>query len=130
MIIGISNGWVKLEGRMPGDQARISCNIGFQLAGIGHLGKYIKLFTCLLILYSLYPTACYHFKSNILFLVLVCEENLSWSPSPPECVPVLCRQPPEVDNAAGQATGSSYKDKVVYTCKDGYEIRVRVLMQE
>jgi len=77
---------------MPGDQARISCNVGFQIAGIGHL---------------------------------VCEENLSWSPQPPECVSVHCSQPPEVDNGVVQATGSRYKDKVVYTCLDGYEIRGR-----
>ena len=39
--IGIPNGWVKLEGRMPGDQARVSCNIGFQIAGISHLGRFL-----------------------------------------------------------------------------------------
>lgn len=37
---GLKNGWVKMEGNMPGDQAVLGCNPGFQLSGVSVLGSF------------------------------------------------------------------------------------------
>ena len=57
-------------------------------------------------------------------MFLVCEDNLAWSPIPPECVPVTCGQIPKLDNSIIESTGQQYRDKVNYSCMEGYEIRV------
>ena len=37
----LKNGWVKMEGNIPGDQTRLGCNPGFMLAGAPLLGRQI-----------------------------------------------------------------------------------------
>ena len=52
--------------------------------------------------------------------------NLSWTPSLPTCIPLICAQPAPVAHGVAKIQGYSYLDTVSYTCNPGYEIRVGV----
>ena len=52
--------------------------------------------------------------------------NLSWTPSLPTCIPLICPQPAQVAHGVAEVQGYSYLDTVSYTCNPGYEIRVGV----
>ena len=56
---------------------------------------------------------------------LTCQTWLEWSHPQPECQPLTCDQPPNVEHAISHAQGFSYLHTANYSCLPGYEMRVR-----
>ncbi|CAG2201371.1 CSMD [Mytilus edulis] len=53
-----------------------------------------------------------------------CQDDKTWSGSPPICAPIVCIVPETVDFATGPADGSyNYLDKITYSCNTGYEVQ-------
>ncbi|XP_078575446.1 sushi, von Willebrand factor type A, EGF and pentraxin domain-containing protein 1-like isoform X3 [Branchiostoma floridae x Branchiostoma japonicum] len=52
----------------------------------------------------------------------VCQANKTWSGLPPTCNPVNCGQPNKVSNGMFDGSVFTYRQPVVYTCHQGYEL--------
>ncbi|XP_071123961.1 sushi, von Willebrand factor type A, EGF and pentraxin domain-containing protein 1-like [Mytilus edulis] len=53
-----------------------------------------------------------------------CQDDKTWSGSPPVCAPIVCIVPEPVDFATGPTDGSyNYLDKITYSCNIGYEVQ-------
>ncbi|XP_019410274.1 PREDICTED: sushi, von Willebrand factor type A, EGF and pentraxin domain-containing protein 1, partial [Crocodylus porosus] len=51
-----------------------------------------------------------------------CQANGSWSMPFPECIPVECPQPEEIQNGIVDVQGLTYLSTALYTCKPGFEL--------
>ncbi|NXO38057.1 SVEP1 protein, partial [Locustella ochotensis] len=51
-----------------------------------------------------------------------CQADGSWSLPLPECIPVECPQPEEIQNGIVDVQGLTYLSTALYTCKPGFEL--------
>ncbi|CAH1773668.1 unnamed protein product [Owenia fusiformis] len=49
-----------------------------------------------------------------------CQEDGTWSGKPPTCVPIQCPAPPPLPNGKIDGKYHEYKDKIQFTCDEGY----------
>ncbi|XP_063416134.1 sushi, von Willebrand factor type A, EGF and pentraxin domain-containing protein 1-like [Mytilus trossulus] len=53
-----------------------------------------------------------------------CQDDKTWTGSPPVCAPIVCIVPETVDFATGPADGRyNYLDKITYSCNTGYDVQ-------
>ncbi|XP_052076547.1 sushi, von Willebrand factor type A, EGF and pentraxin domain-containing protein 1-like isoform X2 [Mytilus californianus] len=53
-----------------------------------------------------------------------CQDDKTWSGSPPVCAPIVCIVPETVEFATGPTDGSyNYLDMITYSCNTGYEVQ-------
>ncbi|XP_058886297.1 sushi, von Willebrand factor type A, EGF and pentraxin domain-containing protein 1 isoform X1 [Acipenser ruthenus] len=55
-------------------------------------------------------------------LPVICQADGLWSTPLPECIPVECPQPEEIQNCIVDVQGLTYLSTALYTCKPGYEL--------
>ncbi|XP_060618494.2 sushi, von Willebrand factor type A, EGF and pentraxin domain-containing protein 1 isoform X2 [Anolis sagrei] len=54
--------------------------------------------------------------------IISCQEDGTWSFPLPECIPVECPQPEEIQNGIVDVQGLTYLSTALYNCKPGFEL--------
>uniref|UniRef100_A0A8C3EX58 Sushi, von Willebrand factor type A, EGF and pentraxin domain-containing protein 1 n=1 Tax=Corvus moneduloides TaxID=1196302 RepID=A0A8C3EX58_CORMO len=78
-------------------------------------------------------TASLHFGSTVKYMcvdgfllkgmsTIRCQADGSWSLPLPECIPVECPQPEEIQNGIVDVQGLTFLSTALYTCKPGFEL--------
>ncbi|XP_070794674.1 sushi, von Willebrand factor type A, EGF and pentraxin domain-containing protein 1 [Pituophis catenifer annectens] len=53
---------------------------------------------------------------------IICQADGTWSSPLPECIPVECPQPEEIQNGIVDVQGLTYLSTALYSCKPGFEL--------
>ncbi|KAF4804058.1 Sushi, von Willebrand factor type A, EGF and pentraxin domain-containing protein 1 [Turdus rufiventris] len=78
-------------------------------------------------------TSSLHFGSTVKYIcvdgflmkgesTIRCQEDGSWSLPLPECIPVECPQPEDIQNGIVDVQGLTFLSTALYTCKPGFEL--------